>query len=73
MAETLLIVFIVFIVLGMPISIAMADQKVNNAAGTNAQYIISTDMSCLMHLDGYMKKKGIDIKVLHLADVLANF
>jgi L-lactate dehydrogenase complex protein LldE len=56
-----------------PISIAMADQKANNAADTNAQYIISTDMSCLMHLDGYMKKKGVDIKVLHLADVLANF
>jgi L-lactate dehydrogenase complex protein LldE len=55
------------------ISIAMADQKVNNAADTNAQYIISTDMSCLMHLDGYMKHKGLDIKVLHLADVLANF
>ena len=56
-----------------PISIAMADQKVSNAALTNAQYIISTDMSCLMHLDGYMKKKGMEIKVLHLADVLANF
>jgi len=56
-----------------PISIAMADQKVNNAADTNAQYIISTDMSCLMHLDSYMKYKGVDIKVLHLADVLANF
>ena len=56
-----------------PISIAMADQKVANAALTNAQYIISTDMSCLMHLDAYMKKKGMEIKVLHLADVLANF
>jgi len=56
-----------------PISIAMADQKVSNAALTNAQYIISTDMSCLMHLDAYMRNKGIDTKVLHLADVLANF
>lgn len=56
-----------------PISIAMADQKVDNAAETNAEYIISTDMSCLMHLDGYIKKKGSKLRVLHLADVLANF
>jgi L-lactate dehydrogenase complex protein LldE len=56
-----------------PISIAMADQKVTNAVETNAQYIISTDMSCLMHIDGYIKYKGANLKVLHLADVLANF
>ncbi|HXL54919.1 MAG TPA: (Fe-S)-binding protein [Chitinophagaceae bacterium] len=54
------------------ISIAMADQKITNALETNAQYLISTDMSCLMHLDGYIKNKGLNIQVLHLADVLAN-
>ncbi|MBN9299660.1 MAG: (Fe-S)-binding protein [Filimonas sp.] len=54
------------------ISIGMADQKVTNAIETDAQYLISTDMSCLMHLDGYIKHKGENIKVLHLADVLAN-
>ncbi len=39
-----------------PISIAMADQKITNAAETKAEYIISTDMSCLMHIDGVYKK-----------------
>ncbi len=56
-----------------PISIAMADQKISNAAETKAEYIISTDMSCLMHIDGYIKNKGAALKVLHLADVLAQF
>jgi L-lactate dehydrogenase complex protein LldE len=56
-----------------PISIAMADQKITNASETKAEYIISTDMSCLMHIDGYIKHKRVDMKVLHLADVLANF
>ena len=56
-----------------PISIAMADQKVSNAAETKAEYIISTDMSCLMHIDGYIRNKGVALKVLHLADVLAKF
>ena len=56
-----------------PISIAMGDQKINNAAATGAEYIISTDMSCLMHIDGCNKHKGTGLTVLHLADVLAGF
>lgn len=55
-----------------PISIAMADQKVTNATDTGAEYIISTDMSCLLHLDGFISNKQAPIKVLHLADVLAS-
>ena len=54
-----------------PISIGMADQKVINAKNTGAECIISTDMSCLMHLDGYIKNKGINLEVFHIADVLA--
>ena len=53
------------------ISVAMADQKVNNALATGADYIISTDISCLMHLDGYIRHKGYSIKTMHIADVLA--
>ena len=56
-----------------PISIAMADQKIDNAEATGAEYIISTDMSCLMHIDGRIKNRGSHLKVMHLADVLANF
>jgi L-lactate dehydrogenase complex protein LldE len=54
------------------ISIAMADQKVNHALATGAEYLISTDMSCLMHLDGYIRKKGYNLKTMHIADVLAS-
>jgi len=54
------------------ISIAMADQKVNNALATGADYIISTDLSCLMHLDGYIRHKGYSIRTMHIADVLAS-
>jgi L-lactate dehydrogenase complex protein LldE len=55
-----------------PISIAMGDQKVNNATATGAEYIISTDMSCLMHIDGCNKHKNAGLKSVHLADVLAS-
>jgi L-lactate dehydrogenase complex protein LldE len=54
------------------ISIAMADQKINNALQTGADYIISTDLSCLMHLEGYIKHKGYSLKAMHIADVLAS-
>lgn len=54
------------------ISVGMADQKIANALETGAQYIISTDISCLMHLEGYIKKKNINIQTMHIADVLAN-
>lgn len=55
-----------------PISVGMGEQKVENALATNAEYIISTDLSCLMHLQGYINQKGYNVKTLHLADVLAS-
>lgn len=54
-----------------PISIAMADQKINHALATGAEYIISTDISCLMHLSGYIQHKKYPLQTLHIADVLA--
>lgn len=55
-----------------PISIAMAEQKVTNALQTGASLIISTDLSCLMHLDGYIRNKSLPIRTMHIADVLAS-
>lgn len=54
------------------ISVAMGEQKVENALATGADYLVSTDHSCLMHLQGYIKQKGYKIKTMHLADVLAS-
>lgn len=54
------------------ISTAIAEQKVNNAIDTGAEYIVSTDLSCLMHMDAYIKKHKLPIKIMHLIDVLAS-
>ena len=54
------------------ISVAMAEQKVENALAAEAEYLISTDVSCLMHLQGYINQKGYKLKTMHLADVLAS-
>ena len=37
-----------------------------------AEILISTDLSCLMHLDGYIRYKNLDLKTMHIADVLAS-
>ena len=54
------------------ISMAMGEQKVENALETGANYLVSTDLSCLMHQQGYIDQKGYSIKTMHLADVLAS-
>ncbi len=54
-----------------PISAAMAEQKIAHAMDTGAEYIISTDLSCLMQIQSVCDKKKLPIKTMHLADVLA--
>ena len=54
------------------ISAAMADQKIRNALATGASHIISTDLSCLMHLQGIITKNVIPLTTMHIADVLAS-
>ena len=54
------------------ISVAMAQQKVEYALDTGADFIVSTDVSCLMHLESYIKKEKLPLTCLHVADVLAS-
>lgn len=54
------------------IAVGMAEQKIINASATSSDLLISTDLSCLMHLDGYLKKQNKKMKVMHIADVLAS-
>lgn len=53
------------------ISTAMTEQKVENALKTGAEYIVSTEASCLMNMDAYIRKQKLPIKTIHLADLLA--
>lgn len=55
-----------------PISTGMAYTKVQSAVETGAEYMISTDLSCLMHMDTYIRKHNMPLKTMHIADVLAS-
>jgi L-lactate dehydrogenase complex protein LldE len=54
------------------ISTAMGEQKCAAVAETGADYLISLDSSCLMHIQGMFDKQGKQMKSLHLAEVLAH-
>jgi len=54
------------------ISTAMIDQKVENALKTGAEYIVSTEASCLMNMESYIRKNNLPIKTIHIIDVLAS-
>ena len=49
----------------------MADQKIQHYLGTGADYLVSADLSCLMHLQAYADRSNAGVRSLHLAQVLA--
>ncbi len=55
------------------ISTAMVDKKTINAIATGAEFIVSTEASCLMNINSYCQKNNLPIKGIHLADILASF
>jgi len=54
-----------------PISTAMGEVKCASALQTGADYIVSNDSSCLMHIQGLLKRQGKSLQSLHLAEILA--
>ncbi|MBP5644180.1 MAG: (Fe-S)-binding protein [Bacteroidales bacterium] len=54
------------------ISSSMADKKLKDAIDAGAEYLITNDISCHLHLDSYAKKQGLPIKMIHIVDVLTS-
>ncbi len=59
-----------FSVFEEPVSARMGYDKVNDHADAGADYIVSADMSCLMHQKGCAERLGLPIKFIHIAQVL---
>jgi len=53
------------------ISAAMVDDKVNNIIASGADTVVGCDMGCLMNIQGMLSRKGSDIKIMHIAQILA--
>ena len=54
------------------VSGAMARTKLDSIARTGAQIVVSIDSSCLMQLEGAMRRAGLPARTMHLAEVLAS-
>lgn len=52
------------------ISGAMVDEKTQHVLETGAEYLVGTDLACLMNISGNLMYKGKPVKVLHLAELL---
>lgn len=53
------------------ISAAMGDTKAANAEASGAEYLASTDPSCLLHIDGILRRRNSPVRTIHLASILA--
>jgi L-lactate dehydrogenase complex protein LldE len=53
------------------VSTAMGDIKADAILGTGAEWVVSGDTSCLMHLDGLFRRRQAAVRTIHLAEVLA--
>lgn len=53
------------------VSCRMGLDRLADHRGAGARVIASTDISCLLHLEGLAKKNGFDFRTMHVAEILA--
>jgi len=53
------------------ISTAMVDEKVDHILESGADLVVGLDASCLMNIEGRLRRRGSRLEVRHLAEVLA--
>jgi len=59
-----------FCVVEEAVSSKMGKDRVKDHVTHGAEYITGADMSCLMHMEGILKRENSGVKVLHIAEIL---
>lgn len=52
------------------VSVKMGKDRVVDHVRHDAEYITGSDMSCLMHLEGILRRQNSPVKVKHIAEIL---
>jgi L-lactate dehydrogenase complex protein LldE len=52
------------------VSVKMGKDRVADHLQHHAEYITGVDMSCLMHMEGILKRQNKTVKVIHIAEIL---
>ncbi|MBV9087354.1 MAG: (Fe-S)-binding protein [Acidobacteriaceae bacterium] len=53
------------------ISAAMGDTKAGHIDATGAEFVTASDPSCLLHIEGVLRKRNSRAQTIHLASILA--
>jgi L-lactate dehydrogenase complex protein LldE len=53
------------------ISVAILDNKIDAIEASGVRAVVSADASCLMQIEGRLKRKGSTVRAIHLAELLA--
>lgn len=59
-----------FCVFEEAVSVKMGKDRIKEHRANGVEFITGGDTSCLMHLEGILKRQGNDIKTIHLAEIL---
>lgn len=52
------------------VSVRMGQDRVKQHEANNVDYITGVDVSCLMHIEGILRRQGSKIKTIHIAEIL---
>lgn len=61
-----------FSVFEKDVSVSMGRDRIRDHVSHGAEFITSADMSCLMHLGGLLSRESPQVKVVHIAEILAS-
>lgn len=50
----------------------MVDEKVDCIVESGADYLVGGDCSCLMNIDGRLRRRDVDVKAVHIIEILNN-
>jgi L-lactate dehydrogenase complex protein LldE len=59
-----------FAVSEVAVSVKMGKDRISDHLRNGAEYITSADMSCLMHLEGLLRREKQPARVIHVAEIL---
>jgi L-lactate dehydrogenase complex protein LldE len=59
-----------FCVFEEAVSVKMGEDRIREHEQNTVEVIAATDISCLMHLEGILNRKGSPVKVMHIAEIL---
>mgnify|MGYP002777228352 CR=1 FL=1 len=60
----------IFSVFEEAVSAKMGQDRIADHIKHEAEYMTGVDMSCLMHMEGILKRQKSDLKVIHIAEIL---